>query len=132
MIIYFIFSLLYLVLIPVQLLAEQRGHRAFATQYNASTELEVALPHVSLKGLARQGRIYSVRITYNARTVEAPVKEVGPWNFHDNYWDVSRDIYPFLCCLSPNSPQLALAQPNQVQQVFSGTMMVKMNVTASC
>jgi len=56
--------------------------RVFATQYHGHTKYEVALPHKRLK---RKGG-YGVRIRRGERWVWAPVKEVGPWNVRDNYW----------------------------------------------
>lgn len=53
----------------------------------------VALP--SRKGLcqndAEYGHNYEVRITYNGKTVVAPVWDVGPWNTKDDYWNPSSD-----------------------------------------
>ncbi len=54
----------------------------FATQYYGHTKFEVALPHRKLK-FTKGSR---VRISYKGRSVWAPVKEVGPWNTYDNYW----------------------------------------------
>ncbi len=49
----------------------------------------VALPSwtaLSPKGTSQ----YAVRLTYNGRSVVAPVWDVGPWNTKDNYWDANR------------------------------------------
>jgi hypothetical protein len=49
----------------------------------------VALPSWSVlspKGTSQ----YAVRLTYNGRSVVAPVWDVGPWNTKDNYWDANR------------------------------------------
>ena len=46
----------------------------------------VALPCVCVLS-SRGGNEYMVRITYNGRSVVAPVYDVGPWNTRDNYWD---------------------------------------------
>lgn len=54
----------------------------FATQYYGYTNFEVALPHRKLK-FTKGSR---VRVSYKGRSVWAPVKEVGPWNTYDNYW----------------------------------------------
>lgn len=54
----------------------------FATQYYGHTKFEVALPHRKLK--FDPG--HRVRVSYKGRSVWAPVKEVGPWNTYDNYW----------------------------------------------
>jgi hypothetical protein len=56
--------------------------KVFATQYNGYTRFEVALPHRVLKDKGG----FRVRLSYNGHRVWAPVKEVGPWNIHDNYW----------------------------------------------
>lgn len=36
---------------------------------------------------------YQVRITHGDRSVVAPVWDVGPWNAHDDYWNVHRERY---------------------------------------
>lgn len=55
----------------------------------------VALP--SWKVLSSyQGYEYQVRVTYNGRSVVAPVWDVGPWNTNDNYWSPNRGDYPDL------------------------------------
>lgn len=49
----------------------------------------VALPSWSVlspKGTSK----YAVRLTYNGRTVIAPVWDVGPWNTRDDYWNLDR------------------------------------------
>ncbi len=52
----------------------------------------VALP--SWRSLSSLGGYeYQVRITYNGRSVVAPVWDVGPWNTRDNYWDAEREQY---------------------------------------
>jgi hypothetical protein len=67
-----------------------RGRRivckVFATQYNGYTRYEVALPHRSLK--ERGG--FRVSIRRGGHRVKAPVKEVGPWNIRDDYWQSRR------------------------------------------
>jgi flagellar biosynthesis regulator FlaF len=62
----------------------------FATQYNGYTRYEVALPHRDLKDryLKRKGA-RKVIISKKNR-IKAPVKEVGPWNIRDNYWQSRR------------------------------------------
>lgn len=42
---------------------------------------------------SRGGYEYQVRISYNGRSVVAPVWDVGPWNTRDNFWDVEREQY---------------------------------------
>lgn len=39
------------------------------------------------------GKEYMVRITYKGRSSVAPVYDVGPWNIHDDYWDVQRERF---------------------------------------
>ncbi len=52
----------------------------------------VALP--SWRSLnSHGGHEYSVRITYQGRSVVAPVWDVGPWNTRDNYWSSNRERY---------------------------------------
>ncbi len=52
----------------------------------------VALP--SWRNLSSyRGNEYQVRLTYNGRSVVAPVWDVGPWNTNDNYWSPDRDNY---------------------------------------
>lgn len=48
----------------------------------------VALP--SRRALCTNGGYqYQVRVSYNGRTVTAPVWDVGPWNIKDDYWNPS-------------------------------------------
>ncbi len=42
---------------------------------------------------SRGGYEYQVRISYNGRSVVAPVWDVGPWNTHDNFWDAQHEWY---------------------------------------
>ena len=56
--------------------------RVFATQYHGYTRYEVALPHKKLKF---EGG-FTVRLRRGDHRARAPVKEVGPWNLRDNYW----------------------------------------------
>jgi hypothetical protein len=52
----------------------------------------VALP--STRSLcSKGGHEYQVRLTYQGRSVVAPVWDVGPWNIHDDYWSVHREWY---------------------------------------
>jgi hypothetical protein len=52
----------------------------------------VALPCVCVLS-SRGGDEYKVRITYQGRSVVAPVYDVGPWNTRDNYWDPQDQRY---------------------------------------
>ncbi|MFN0073553.1 MAG: DUF5719 family protein [Chloroflexota bacterium] len=57
-----------------------------------ATDRFVALP--SRRVLNPLGKTdYRVRITYQDRSVEAPVWDVGPWNIKDNYWDENRESF---------------------------------------
>ena len=68
--------------------ASTRGIRCkvFATQYIGYTRYEVALPHKKLKFDGG----FRVRLRRGGRLTWAPVKEVGPWNIRDNYWQSRR------------------------------------------
>jgi hypothetical protein len=56
------------------------------------TDKFVALP--SKKVLNPLGKSdYKVRISYEGRSVEVPVWDVGPWNQKDNYWDENREMF---------------------------------------
>jgi hypothetical protein len=56
--------------------------RIYATQYNGFTRFEAALPHQQLKF----GNRPQVPIIRGKRSIRPRIKEVGPWNTHDNYW----------------------------------------------
>lgn len=60
----------------------------WATYYKGHTRNEVALPHKALKFDGG----YRVRITAVGKgtRTRAPVKEVGPWNIRDNYWQARK------------------------------------------
>ena len=58
-------------------------YKQFATQYIGYTSFEVALPHRKLKFAGG----YKTTLYLNGRVVRAPIKEVGPWNTYDNWWD---------------------------------------------
>ena len=58
-------------------------YRIFATQYIGYTNFEVALPHRKLKFAGG----YKTTLIFNGRRVIAPIKEVGPWNTYDNWWE---------------------------------------------
>jgi hypothetical protein len=66
-----------------------KNFKVFATQYRGYTRYEVALPHRHLK--FRGG--YRIRIRNGGHRISVPIKEVGPWNIHDNYWDKRRDMW---------------------------------------
>jgi hypothetical protein len=48
----------------------------------------VALPSTKVL-CSNGGHEYEVKVTYNGKSVIAPVWDVGPWNTRDNYWDIS-------------------------------------------
>jgi hypothetical protein len=60
--------------------------RVFATQYHGYTRYEVALPHKKLKFDGS----FRVRLRRGDHRARARVKEVGPWNIRDNYWQSRR------------------------------------------
>jgi hypothetical protein len=62
--------------------------RVYATQYRGFTNYEVALPHRRIKF---EGG-YRVRLSRQngGSTIAPPVREVGPWNTYDNYWNGRR------------------------------------------
>jgi hypothetical protein len=60
--------------------------RVFATQYHGYTRYEVALPHKKLKFDGG----FRVRLRRGDHRARARVKEVGPWNIRDNYWQSRR------------------------------------------
>jgi hypothetical protein len=73
----------------LQAASSGKNFRVFATQYRGYTRYEVALPHRQLK--FRGG--YRIRIRNGGHRISVPIKEVGPWNIHDNYWDKRRDMW---------------------------------------
>lgn len=88
--------------------ASARGFRCkdiFASWYRSATRngnnYEVALPHRRLK--LRGG--FRVRINHNGHRARAPVKEVGPWNTRDNYWQPrkKRDMWKNLPRCKPEA-----------------------------
>jgi hypothetical protein len=64
--------------------------KVFATQYHGYTAYEVALPHKILKENYLDGNAFRVRLRRGDHSAGAPVKEVGPWNIRDNYWQSRR------------------------------------------
>lgn len=88
--------------------ASGRGFRCkniYASWYRSATRngnnYEVALPHRRLK--LRGG--FRVRINHNGHRARAPVKEVGPWNTRDNYWQPKkkRDMWKNLPRCKPEA-----------------------------
>ncbi len=86
----------------------------------------VALP--SNKVLcSKGGRQFEVRITYQGKSVIAPVWDVGPWNIYDNYWEpeLKREIYDHLRFggqpgLGQGIPEAQAAKLNNYNKGFSG------------
>jgi hypothetical protein len=64
--------------------------KVFATQYHGYTRFEVALPHKILKKSYLDGNPFRVGVRRGDHHVRAPVREVGPWNIRDNYWQSRR------------------------------------------
>lgn len=62
--------------------------KVFATQYIGHTRYEASLPHRGLKFGSRPTVVIK-RVNGN-RVVRPRIKEVGPWNTYDNYWQSSR------------------------------------------
>lgn len=77
----------------------------YASWYRSATRngrnYEVALPHRRLKFDGG----YRVRINHKGHRARAPVKEVGPWNTRDNYWDrrKKRDMWKNLPRCKPEA-----------------------------
>ena len=57
--------------------------KVFATQYIGHTKKEVALPSTKARG-------HTVKIRRGHHATKARVKDVGPWNTIDNYWNSHR------------------------------------------
>ncbi len=52
----------------------------------------VSLP--SFRSLSSKGGSeYMARLSYNGKSIVVPVWEVGPWNIHDDYWNVDRERF---------------------------------------
>ena len=60
----------------------------WATFYTGNTGYEVALPHQRVR-LGGDKRVTITVVGKGTRT-SAPVKDVGPWNTRDNYWQLRR------------------------------------------
>lgn len=89
----------------MQLLADMSPINVYATQYAAYTNFEVALPDKKIKyaNLGWPGGYpnppYTIDIYYQVMgnghwVYNVPVKEVGPWNEDDNYWDSASGSNP--------------------------------------
>jgi hypothetical protein len=88
----------------------------FATQYIGYTRYEVALPHRELK--ERGG--FRVIITRKKGRINAPVKEVGPWNLRDNYWQSrkKRDMWDNLKRCKPEAEAAYFNNYNRGEDQF--------------
>ncbi len=71
-------------------------HRVFATQYEAFSDYEVAIPDKYIKfanldwehAPGYSGSNYRVDLELNGREVKGvKILDVGPWNIDDNYWN---------------------------------------------
>lgn len=63
--------------------------KVFATQYIGYTSYEASLPHRTLKFGSRP-RVVIKRVNGNV-AVRPRIKEVGPWNTYDNYWQTRKN-----------------------------------------
>ncbi|MFA5858853.1 MAG: hypothetical protein WC955_07285 [Elusimicrobiota bacterium] len=61
-------------------------YTVFMTQYAGYTSYEVSLPHYKIKFSSPKR---SVIIRRGTKTVTVTVREAGPWNICDNYWDAT-------------------------------------------
>lgn len=92
-------------------LADFQKGLVFATQYNGDSSWQVALPDKYLKFANRgwwssipssirpkySNPPYTVNVYYestNKSVLDVPVREVGPWNEDDNYWDAANGWNP--------------------------------------
>ncbi len=75
----------------------------WATYYNGYTRYEVALPHKRIKFAG--GRKVRITAVGKGTRTRAPVKEVGPWNTRDNYWNSRkyRDMWKDLPRCTPEA-----------------------------
>ncbi len=70
-------------------------YEVFATQYDANTAYEVAIPDAYVKfanlGWGNEpgypGSNYEVRLQLNNYDITVWIGDVGPWNIDDNYWN---------------------------------------------
>jgi hypothetical protein len=90
--------------------------RIFATQYNGYTRFEAALPHKALKFGDRP----EVPIKRGKRTIRPRIKEVGPWNIHDNYWrsGKKRDMWRNLPRCKPEAQAAYFREYNRGKDEF--------------
>lgn len=89
---------------PVE--ASAGPYRVYATQYFSNfgaASVDVAVPDKYAKFAALgweyhsgypAGGNYSVNLVYNGRSMNVPVKDCGPWNIDDNYWNTTGGTRP--------------------------------------
>jgi hypothetical protein len=99
--------------------------RVFATQYIGYTAYEVALPHKVLKENYLEGNPFRVRLRRGDYATRAPVKEVGPWNIRDNYWQSStqRDMWDDLPRCMPEAQAAYFDNYNGGRDQFGRTVL---------
>ncbi|HJQ29218.1 MAG TPA: hypothetical protein VJ827_07735 [Rubrobacter sp.] len=75
---------------PSYQVSSTRGHSCgvWATYYDGHTRYEVALPNKKVK--FDGGHKVRITVVGKGTRTRAPVKEVGPWNITDNYWQPRR------------------------------------------
>lgn len=96
--------------------AQGKTCTVFATQYIGYTRYEVALPHKKMKF---EGG-YRVRLRIGDRRIRAPIKEVGPWNIKDDYWEIRkyRDMWKNLPRCKPEAEAAYFDNYNQGKDQF--------------
>jgi hypothetical protein len=94
--------------------------RVFATQYIGYTRHEVALPHKHLKQEYLNGSAYRVNLRRGDHRAKAQVKEVGPWNIRDNYWQPGkqRDMWSNLPRCKPQAEAAYFKNHNRGEDQF--------------
>ncbi len=81
----------------------------------------VALPSWNVLS-SYQGNEYQVRLTYEGRSVVAPVWDVGPWNTNDEYWRLDRPTYKDLPVGVPMAQAAYMDGYNNGQDMFGRTV----------
>lgn len=124
------------------ILANTDRELVFATQYDGYTNNEVALPDKYLKFANLGWPIpdpfkqrynnppYTVNVFYektNKAVLDVPVKEVGPWNEDDNYWDSKdganpRRLFNDLALGTPEAEAAFLTNYNGGKDQFGRTV----------
>ena len=93
--------------------------RVYATQYDGFTRYEVAVPHFRPK--FKGGQRVGIRRANGSHPTRAPVKEVGPWNTRDNYWqpDKKRTMWRKLPRCKPEAQAAYFRNFNRGRDQFS-------------